>query len=386
MMMGRWAYLALAGPLLLAGCKGFWDAPTTSGSGDGTGTTSASSGDFYVLNAAKNQIAGFYVNAGNLTALSGSPYDVAATPVAIAVAHNNNFLYVSTAAGIYLYSIASSGQLTIGNSGNPISSDPASTMQVDANNSWLVEAASGISQVFAIPINPSTGAPTSSVEQYATLPASTIQQLTISPDNLHVLVAMGAGGTAVVPFTSGNTNPLGTVNTIPVYNAAGAALSVAVDPQDRIFYVGETAAVSGSDTGGLRAFRMSDLTELSGSPFASAGLAPYSILPVASAGYVYVANRQTSSGTTGVIKGFSVSANGTTYSLTALGSTFTAGVHTVMLAEDRTATFVFAVNYDGSSDLTGYTYDTTNAGYLDKVLSVSTGTDPVQATGIAVAH
>jgi hypothetical protein len=87
---------------------------------------------------------------------------------------------------------------------------------------------------------------------------------------------MGAGGTAVVPFNTANPNPLGVVSTIPVENAAGAALSVAVDPSDRLFYIGETVATSGSNTGGLRAFNFTTLKELSGSPLCERG--PRSIL------------------------------------------------------------------------------------------------------------
>lgn len=384
MRMSAWAGLTLsAALLLLSGCKGFWDAPSSSNNGGGGGSTSKSSGNYYVLNAATGQIVGQYVNAGTVTALAGSPYALPEAPLAIAMAPNGNFLYVSTASGIYLYTIASNGQLTLSNGGTPISSDAAATMQVDATNSWLVEAVSGIAGMYAIPINASTGAMRSTVEQQVALPGSAAQQLTISPDDLRVFVAMGGNGTAVVPFSSGATNPFGTVSTIGVEKTGGAALSVAVDPLDRIFYIGETAATTGSNTGGLRAFNLSTMTELTGSPFASQGLAPYWILPWSTGGYVYVANRQVSGSSTGVIAGFSIASSSGTYALTALGKTFAAGTHPVALAEDSTATFVFAVNYDGSPDLTGYIQDATNAGYLDQVVTATTGTDPVNATAIA---
>jgi 6-phosphogluconolactonase (cycloisomerase 2 family) len=389
MTIGKWARLVLMAAPLLAGCKGFWDAPTSPGGG--TGTTTASSGNFYVLNAQTSQVAAFYINAGVVTGLPGSPYALSAAPIAIAVAPGNAFLYVSTANGIYLYNISSNGQLTLGNSGGPISSDQAASMQVDATSSWLVEAVSGSSHVYAIPINPSTGVATSTVEQFVALPASTVQQLTISPDNAHVFIAMGAGGTASIPFTAGNGNPLGAVTSIAVKNSAGAALSVAVDPSNRIFYIGETVATSGSNTGGLRAFNLSTMKELSGSPYPSQGLAPYAILPISTGDYVYVANRQVSGSSTGVIAGFSIASSSnifslSVYSLTALGSTFQAGTNLVGLAEDNTGTFVLAVNFGGNPDLTGYTFDTTHAGYLDSVISSNTGTDPVAATAIAAAN
>lgn len=388
MTIGKWARLALMAVPLLSGCKDFWQNPYTNngGGGGGTGTTTLSSGIFYVMNVLTSQIAGYYVNAGVITAVPGSPFPLLAPPFAMTVAPNNNFLYVSTTNGIYLYTIASNGQLTLGNAQNPISSDQAASMQVDATNSWLIDTISGQPFVYAIPINPSTGIVTSITEQSTLLPAATVQQLTLSSDNTLALVAMGTGGTALIPISAGNTNPLGTVSTIAPKNAGGAALSVAVDAYNRLFYIGETVAVSGSNSGGLRVFNYGTLKELTGSPYPSAGLAPYSILPVSTGDYVYVVNRQTSGGSTGVIGGFSVTTSNTAYTLTALGSTFNAGTHPVSLAEDNTGDFVFVANYDGNPDLMGYVFDTTNPGSLDPVISSATGTDPVQASGVAALH
>jgi 6-phosphogluconolactonase (cycloisomerase 2 family) len=347
------------------------------------------------MNVETKQVAGYYVNAGTLTVLPGSPVTVPATPLAIAVSPNGSLLYVSTADGIYVYTISSTGQLTLGNASGPISSDQAISMQVSPDNDWLIEVATGAPYVYAIPIDSSTGAVTSKTEQFAVLPASTVQQVAISPDETYVLVAMGSEGTATVPFTAANASPFGAVGKIAPVNSAGAAISVAVDPllsgqtAPRLFYIGETAATTGSNTGGLRAFNFSTLfstlKEISGSPFGSQGLAPYSILPISTGNYVYVVNRQTSSGSTGVIAGFSISSSSGTYSLTALGSTFGAGTNPVAMAEDSTRTFVFAVDFGGSPDLKGYTFDSTNAGYLDGVISAATGTDPVQASAIAAA-
>ena len=133
-----WVCLAIA-LLCLTGCSGFWDALPSTGGG-GTGTTTLSSGDFYVLNGATSQMVGLYVNAGTVTALPGSPYTLSAAPIAVTVAPNNAFLYVSTLGGIFLYTVnTSTGQLTLGNSGQPISSDPATSLQVVQTNTWIVE-------------------------------------------------------------------------------------------------------------------------------------------------------------------------------------------------------------------------------------------------------
>jgi 6-phosphogluconolactonase (cycloisomerase 2 family) len=381
MKSAKWAWvLLLASMPLLNGCAGFWDASSS----DTTTTTTLSSGVFYVLNIETNQIVAYYVSSGTLTKLAS--YSTPATPITLTVAPSNSFLYLSTTNGIYLYNISSSGTLTLGNSSGVISSDNAYSMQVDSTGEWLVEAVSGSAYVYAIPISASTGKSTSTSEQYLALPGSSIQQLTISPDNSYVFVAMGTAGTEAIPFTYSNSNPFRTGTQINVMGSGGAALSVAVDPTDRLLYIGETSATSGSDSGGLRVFKFSTLAEITGSPFASGGLAPYSILPISTGSYVYVANRQTNSGSTGLIKGFTVASSSSTYSLTALGSTYSPGTHTVALAEDSSDQFIFAVSIGGSYDLTGYIFDTSTAGVLDTVIQSTTGTDPVQAGAIAAAH
>lgn len=386
-----WACLAVAA-LCLVGCKGFWDAPNSDGGGGG-GKTTLTSGDIYVLNVATSEMVGLYVNSGTLTQL-GSHYTLSAAPIAITVAPNNAFLYVSTVGGIFVYNInTSNGLLTLGNSGQPISSDPATSMQVDSTNSWLIEGFSGTPNLFAVHVNPSTGLLASNLEQTVALPSAAFQQVAISPDNTLVLVAMGTGGTTTIPFNSANANPFGAAGTpIAVKNVSGAALSVAFDPiplggtAPRLFYVGETVATSGPNTGGLRAFSYSSRQEVSGSPFAIGGLAPFSILPFSNGNYVYVVSRQTASGSTGVIAGFSVSNASSTLALTPLAKTFATGAHPQAMVEDSTKQFVFAVNFDGNPDLIGYTLDATKAGYLDSVISNSTGTDPVQAGAIAALH
>jgi 6-phosphogluconolactonase (cycloisomerase 2 family) len=125
---------------------------------------------------------------------------------------------------------------------------------------------------------------------------------------------------------------------------------------------------------------------VSGSPYATQGLAPYAILPKASGDYVYVANRQTSNGSTGVISGFSIASSGSSYALTALTSTFSAGTNPQAMVQDSTGTYVFATNYGGNPDLSGYTFSTTDAGALVSAFSSATGTAPTLATTLAASH
>ena len=390
----KWMVLGLALAALVAGCKGFWDLPPSTTSTNPTTPTTLSSGVFYVLDQTTKEVVGYAITSGTLGAISGGTQTLSAAPFSIAVAPNGGFLYVGTVNGIYLYTIDSGGALSIGNNGDTISGDIPTAMVI--SGSWLIDAftnASGSVQMDAIAIDPSTGAYTGTS---GTLPGQTftvanaaVKQMVLSPDSANFFVALGTGGTIVVPFASGNANPLGaTATTIPVANSGGSALSVAVDPSatPRLFYIGETLAVGAS--GGLRAFNYTSLgsnplTEATGSPIASGGLAPNAILPIATGDYVYVANGQgpTSAGN---VAWFPITASGTTYTVAA-GSTVTTGIQPSGLAEDSTSNFVLAVSTGGTTtsgdpDLEAYTM---SSGALTAALTAATGTDPTGALAIA---
>jgi 6-phosphogluconolactonase (cycloisomerase 2 family) len=385
----RLATVLLAATLPLAGCvKDFWQ---TTPAACTSNCTTVSSGVFYVLNSNAGQagIAGYSIVSGTLTALTGSPYSLPAGPRAIAVAPNNSFLYVGTQSGIYLYAIGAGGALKLAST-TPVFTDfAAASMQVDATGSWLVEA-SGAGYLYAIPISPSTGLAAGTVQQIS-LAGIAPRQLAISPDNTNVMVALGGSGTEVIPFAAFSANPLPTSVSAPiaVKSAGGAAVSVAVDPHNQILFIGETAGVSGTNNGVLRAFLYSSLggtpAEVTGSPYASGGLTPVSILPAASGAYVYVANATVSNSSTGSIAEFALTVSGTAYSLTALSSTASTGVTPAALAEDSTGSVVLLVNSGGGPDLDVYSFDTTTPGKLDPALTAATGTDPVGALAIAAA-
>ncbi|HEY1805425.1 MAG TPA: hypothetical protein VGG45_13200 [Terracidiphilus sp.] len=382
---------------LLAGCKGFWNLPAGLGSGgSGTTPTTLSSGIFYVLNQSTKQLAAFDISSGVLQKTSGSPYTLPAAPTSIAIASNGAFLYVGSINGIYLYTVGSGGVLTLQNSGNPISDDIPTSMVI--SGSWLVDvfaSAGGSPQLDAIPINSSNGAyagsggaPPSQV--FGGITNATVKQMALSPDGANLFVALGTGATIVIPFTSTDSNPLGSQATaIPLANSGGAALSVAVDPTNRLFYVGETNINS---TGGLRVFDYSTLgtaspralpTEITGSPIATGGLSPNAILPINTGEFVYVAN---GTGTTaaGNIAWFPITASGTTYTI-ASGSSIASGVFPVSLAQDSTGNFVLAVatggtTSSGNPDLEAYTM---SSGALTATIQSATGTDPVGALAVA---
>jgi hypothetical protein len=387
----KYGLILLAAATLLAGCSGFWNLPTSTTTTTTTATT-LSSGVFFVLNQTTKQIAVYSISSGMLEQVSGSPYNLSSAPYCIAIAPGGGFLYVGTVSGIYLYSIGSGGALTIGNGGSTISSDIARAMQV--SGSWLIDAfipTTGTVQLDAIPINTSTGAYAGSGTppyQAFNVTSASVEQMVLSPDGTNLFVALGAGGTIVVPFNTGNSNPLGSsARVISVANSGGSALSVAVDPTDRLFYIGETLANSSANSGGLRVFNYSSLsgtlTQVSGSPIASGGLAPNAILPIASGEYVYVANGQGNTGS-GNIAWFPISVSGTSYTI-ASGSTIASGIVPMGLAEDSLDNFVLAVSNGGSTssgdpDLEAYTM---SSGALTAAITSKTGTDPVGAVAVA---
>jgi hypothetical protein len=385
MKIGRWARLLLAAAPLLAGCGDFWQAP---GSGSGSCTsncTTATSGYFYILNGGTTpQVVGESIVSGTLTKLTGSPWTIPSAPYAMAMAPNGKFLCVSTTSGVIAYPLTSGALGTA----VQVSTDQAYAIQVDLTSSWLVEAipATGGVMFGAVPINSNTGAFTGSevTATYAVANAAVQpNRMVISADNSNIFLALGAGGTIVVPFSSSSPFPSGTTaKTIAVANSGGSALSVAVDPSStpRLFYIGETLANSAGTSGGLRAFTYaslstSSLVQATGSPIASGGLAPNFILPVSSPSYVYVANGAGAS-TAGNVTGFEITISGTTYTLTT-GNTTAAGVQPLGLAEDSSSAFVFAVGSLGSPYFDAYTFDTTTTGQLDSQITSTTSSGSI---------
>jgi len=391
MKVGVWARLIVGAALLsLAGCGNFWHKPSGGGGGCTTNCNTTASGNFYVLNSETKQIGAFSITtSATLQTISGSPYDLSVSPLSIAISPVHSFLYIGTALGIYVYSInASTGALTQAGSG-PISQDFASTMQVDPSGTWLVDAGPGGTDsvvVSAIQLDPSTGLQASNKEEQVGLSGNTVEQMTISPDGNNVFVALGSSGTVVIPFVATNSDPFSSSTTkIPVIGTGGAALSVAVDPLNRLFYIGETVAVSGNNTGGLRVFDYTTLgntlSELQHSPFATQGLAPKAIQPESTGSFVYVANGLGTSN--GNVAAFSLTTTGGALSLTA-GATAAAGVTPSGIAEDNTNTYILVTAAGGNKDLTAFTFNSTS-GTLTSALTASTGTDPVLAVGIAAA-
>jgi hypothetical protein len=191
---------------------------------------------------------------------------------------------------------------------------------------------------------------------------------------------MDRGGTEFVLFNPSLTNPFGSFGTVHPVNSLGGDNAVAVDPTNRLFYVGESDALSGTQPGGLRVFTLasSGLTELvsAGSPYAIGGTGPSAILPTADGKYVFVANQAVSGSSTGNIAGFAVSAT----SLATIGSVAAGPTGQISLAEDSTGSYVLAVDFAGNPGLDVYTM---NSGTLTSSLTATTGAGAGGAIAIA---
>jgi 6-phosphogluconolactonase (cycloisomerase 2 family) len=360
------ALCVAAGFMMCTGCAGFWDLPTTTSST--VTSTTLSSGYFYILDSATSQIISYAIESGTLTEIAS--YAPPSSPLAIAVAPDNDYLFVSTTSGIYSYTI-SDGELTLAS--DAVSTDPAVAMQVDADSEWLIET-SAAGYLYAIPVLTSSGQLDSSRSTAElSLSSSTVNQIAIAPNDKYVFVACGTSGTLAFAFSPSSSDPIASAAyaTIdPVNTSDGAALAIAVDPSTRLLYVGESAAVSSS--GGLRTFSIGAsgaLTEISGSPQSSGGTGPHAILPKSTGDYVYVANWNGSS--TGNITGFEISESDSGYTLTKLSTSVSTGIEPLSLAEDSNQNFVLAVSKSGSPYFDAYFFDSTTAGELDTTIESS---------------
>lgn len=397
MKIGKWTRLLLLGAPILAGCSGFWQKPTSSSGSGGctTNCSTATSGDFYILNSGSPaQIAGYSIVSGTLTAIGSGSVTLTGNANAIAMGHDGGYLYASTSEGVFLYPIDSGG--TLGTGASVDSTEAPSSLQVDPTGAWLIEAVQVGNEalVNAIPID-STGTPTSSqpyAQTYASQAAAVSLrpgQLAISGDDKYIFISGSAAGTLVVPFNASaasGTSPLGNNAFFVGPLHGGSDLSVAVDPSTapQVFYIGETQANSAGNSGALRVLNYSQLasqqfSDVANSPIATGTLAPYFVLPASGGTYVYVANGAASNA--GTVGSFALTNTGSSsapvYSIAAV-STATAGILPAGLAVDSTGSYLLEVNQNGSPDFESFSFDSNTPGQMDiQITSNATGTTPI---------
>lgn len=363
----------------LAGCGNFFKKPTGGGSGGGGGCTvnCGTASDFlYIANqvATRTGIAGFSISNAALAVAANSPYALTVLPTALAIDPLDKFLYVGSSDGlVYLYAINTDGSLTVQNSGSPVATIAAASMQVDTTGSWLLVANSSNATVSAFAINATTGLLTSPVNGPVTLNAGVglPSSLVITPANNFAYVSLGTSGVEVLSFAS-LSGTLADIGHLATRGSQNSDQGMAVDSNSKFLFVTET---------GVNALRVlsiaasGNVTEVAGSPFTT-GLGPSAVLVDSTASFVYVTNR-----TDNTISQFALTNSGSLIPIT--GTAPTTGNTPVALVEDKSHTYVAAVSQGGNPDLELFTFDATTAGKLDKFTTIATGTDPTVPVAIA---
>jgi 6-phosphogluconolactonase len=364
--------------LALSSCGKFFP-PLTSGGGGSSGGGSASGDYLYAGNLGTSPltIAGFTIANSALSVTSGAPWSVSLEPNALAVTPDDTYLYMGSAAGgIYVYSIGSSGGLTLANNGTPVATGVApGVLRVDPTGKWLLgaDALAGEAYVFQIGTGGVLTAISASVVTLnATVPATDLE---ITPSGNYVFVADGTAGIYTLSFNS-TSGALAQVNSVLSPRQSGDAdYGMAIAPSGSYLFAAETGI------GAVRIFTISSsgtLTETSGSPV-STGTGPFAVLVDSTGSYVYVANR-----TSGTVSAFLLSNSG---ALTAIsGSPFTTGSLPVGMVEDKSDSYVAVLCAGGNPDLQIFKFNASTAGALQSFATASTGTDPTEASSIAATH
>jgi 6-phosphogluconolactonase len=364
--------------LSAVGCGKFF-VPPTSGCTTNCNTTG---GLFYVANSdiTKPGVAALSISSSGLSQLTGSPYAVSILPISLAVDPQNRFLYVGdqSGAGIFLYTIGSTGALTLANNNSAVATAiiPQS-MQVDSTGAWLIAAEAGVNtvQIFAIGSDGTLTTPTTGGVLNLATATGTPSSLFITPSNNIVYVTLQTGGVEILTFDA-TAGALSDVGHLATRGGQNADIGVTSDPATKYLFITETGSANG-----VRAFTIGTNGALANGKVYATGTGtsaagPSAVLVDKTGAYVYVANR-----TTNNISGFTISNTGVLTAIT--GSPFTAGTAPIALAEDNTKTYIAVISSGGSPDLQTYTFDATTLGKLDPFKSIATGNDPTSPAALA---
>ena len=369
---------ALLALCLLSGCGNFFVSPSSS-------STTTSSNLVYLLNATAQTVAAYQVGTGSLTAVAGSPFSLAYVPQAAVVSRANTFLYVSAAASsgsatssaaIYGYSIAADGALS---SLGALAAYDLLTMDVSPDGQWLAGLDALTQSLDIFSINTSTGA-LALVGQpvYATKTGTITPRMSrFAPSGAYIVAALGTAGDAVFTFDT-STGAAAQSQILLLASLTTSDNAVAVDSTSTTLYIARSGGAT--DSTGVAVYTIGTsgaLSPASGSPFA-AGSTPYALALDSTGTYLYAANRGDST-----LSGYLV---GTTTALTVLGSSpYVSGVFPTSLSLDKSSTYLLAGANGANPDLTVYSFDTTTAGKLDQVSSVTSASN-AGLIAIATTH
>jgi 6-phosphogluconolactonase len=351
---------------MLAGCGSFFSCEGKTSCG--TGTSGTNSGDYvYVSNSLSGNtyVSEYTLTSGALAPISGaSEINLEYVPVAMVVAPKNGFLYVasradapSPGAGVYVYSISSTGALSPANNGEPFSNDQGiASMDISPDGTFLftVGDSSQGPLLTEYPLNSTTGLAEPGTP--LTFPASGLTPITalttvcsivqsgtplsqectvkVSPSSDYVAVAVAGSGFEVFPYSSSGGIPKGYVpQQASPPNAGSADFSLAFD-KNNFLYVASTTALTSFD--GLGA----TLTQEKSVAFSTgtSDIRPRSVTVSADSGFVYTANEGS-----GTISGFSLPGSGV---MTALaGSPVVGPANVSALGVDSTGKYLLAAGF-----------------------------------------
>jgi 6-phosphogluconolactonase len=367
--------------LVLAGCGQFFP-PITSTGGSGTGST----GDnIYIGNLGTDPptIGGFSISSSGLSAISGSDWNSTYPPSSMVVTQNDEYLFMGTAEGeVFSFPLGSNGSL---GTGTAVGSLGPAAMAIDTSGDWLIGVDSASNAVYAFGLDSSNGTltePISSSTAYmngcnpSTNETGGSPGIVVAPSDDYIYVSCGTAGIYTFSFDS-TTGDLASINsTLATKQNGDADYGLAISPSGNYLFAAETGISA------VRVFSISStngtLAEVSGSPFKTNETGPYGVLVDSTGSYVYVTNR-----TEGNISGFTL--NGTTGALTAIsGSPFATGSAPQTIVEDSSNTYIAVACEGGNPDLELYTIGT--GGALTEFAKGTTGTDPTDATSLAVSH
>jgi 6-phosphogluconolactonase len=387
--IGVWALV------LTTGCAGFFVYPGSTTSSGSTGTTGT--GDYvYVANGTTQTVAAYEVGSGTLTAVTGSPFVLGYAPTAAVVNPANTILFVSSISGVYSYAIASDGALS--NLSSITSGlDDVVSLAVSPDGNWLF-ALSGIAStnvvtLYEFSINSSSGAfsaVNSSNQTYTgtytiTAPGSTIAatalQVTVATvsSGEYVFVALGTGGTLIVPFnTSTGAQVLTGAAQFAIPGGSSIYLgndALAVNSSTSVLYVVDSNSQSNGTIAAYTIGSNGTQATLTGVTSVSTAELPVAAVLNTAGSDVYVANQDSDS-----ISGLATSGLSSLYTPSSYGYAPTG------LAVDHSGDYLLAISSTGGPDLTMYSYG--SAGQLVEAASANIGgtTEPAGAVAIAATH
>jgi 6-phosphogluconolactonase len=343
------AIAALASMLGLTACGNFFvcqkaSCPAGSSTVDYVYATNSASGSTY--------LSAYTISSSGLTTLSGFPVALGFQPSAIAIAANNDFLYIATSTLVYAYAVTTStGAIAVTNSGAAAASSTGliAAMTVSPDGNWLYTLDSSGTVLSQYAITVSTGALT--LTQTITTPGTGCSALvpcalTVSKSEELVAATLGTAGDVIFPYNSTSGITSSGYNQIQTGSASVGDYALAFDSNNYLYLARTTGEVvySLNSSGAGNA--------VAGSPFA-AGTSPRAVLVTNDGAYSY--NASYSAGT---VYAFSIQSGVLTAQNTPFYST---QANVSALAEDSTSTYLVTAGYAASSGLRLYSISSSGA-------------------------